>query len=249
MTKVIVAEHYRKTIDKNQRVIEDPKEEIRLIKLAKKGDKAAIHKLVCSQLLTIISIAKGFRKSGCDLNELIGCGVEGVMEAINRFDPSRNTRFITSATYWIKSRISIFVHEDDLVQIPAHKIAEIKRNKKAVDSGEISESEVTFTKHSMLSIHDNSGKSGDSLSFEEILGIDDELSRTMVLKNQVSKLTKTLSNVQEKRVLNLFFGLGGELPHTEEEVGEIMGISKQRVSQIKISALEKLKKKAFTITD
>ncbi len=243
------------------------KEETEILKRVKSGDQRAMHKLVCSNLKFVINVAFMYKNQGFSLPELINEGNIGLIEAAKRFDINRNLKFISYAVWWIRQAITRAIAERArLVRISAEKELILRRFSKhnvpmrqvvggglQVDTKALGK-KLGYTgdqvekilemglRHASLDepIGNEEGTSildviEDSHSEAPDLGIQED-SR----KKHVSELLHRLPE-QEKTVLSMYFGIGYFEPLNLEEIGEIIGLSKERVRQIKEKGLESLR--------
>jgi len=243
------------------------KEENEILKRVKTGDQRAMNKLVCSNLKFVINVAFMYKNQGFSLPELINEGNIGLIEAAKRFDINRNLKFISYAVWWIRQAITRSIAERArLVRISAEKELILRRFSKhnvpmrqAVGGGLQVDTEALGKKlgytgnqvekimemglrHSSLDepIGGEEGTSvldiiEDTASESPDLGIQEDSKR-----RYVSNLLHRLPD-QEKVVLSMYFGIGYHDPLNLEEIGEVIGLSKERVRQIKEKGLESLR--------
>jgi RNA polymerase primary sigma factor len=215
-------------------------------------------------LRLVVSIAKKFRNKGLPFLDLIQEGNTGLMKALDRYQASRGNKFSTYATWWIKQTITRSIaYQSRTVRIPIHAINNLnrliedredflKRNGREPSLEEMARiskippKEVTRLlelHRSSLSLDQPYGN-GDDGYFGEL--IEDQRSETPVeasqqamLKESIATLLKTLS-YREREVLKLRYGLGDGYTYTLEEVGAIFKVSRERIRQIEVGALQKL---------
>jgi RNA polymerase primary sigma factor len=215
-------------------------------------------------LRLVVSIAKKFRNKGLPFLDLIQEGNTGLMKALDRYQASRGNKFSTYATWWIKQTITRSIaYQSRTVRIPIHAINNLnrliedredflKRNgrkptlEEMARISDIAVKEVTRLlelHRSSLSLDQPYGN-GDEGYFGEL--IEDQKSETPVdasqhamLKESIQSLLKTLS-YREREVLKLRYGLGDGYTYTLEEVGAIFKVSRERIRQIEVGALQKL---------
>jgi len=243
------------------------KEEVELLRRVKEGDQRATNRLVCSNLKFVINVAFMYKNQGFSLPELINEGNLGLIEAAKRFDINRELKFISYAVWWIRQAITRAIAERArLVRISAEKELILRRFSKhnvpmrqsvgggmQVDADALGK-KMGYTgsqiekivemglRHSSLDdplgneegssvldiIEDTAAESPDSYIQEE--------SR----RNFVSGLLHKLPE-QERTVLSMYFGIGYHEPLNLEEIGENIGLSKERVRQIKEKGLAALR--------
>lgn len=235
-----------------------------LVEQGKQRYEEAKKALSKKNLRLVVSIAKKFRNKGLPFLDLIQEGNTGLMKALDRYQASRGNKFSTYATWWIKQTITRSIaYQSRTVRIPIHAINNLnrliedredflKRNgrKPSLEEmariSDIAVKEVTRLlelHRSSLSLDQPYGN-GDEGYFGEL--IEDQKSETPVdasqhsmLKESIQSLLKTLS-YREREVLKLRYGLGDGYTYTLEEVGAIFKVSRERIRQIEVGALQKL---------
>lgn len=242
-----------------------PEEEREVTSKMAKGDKKARDKLVQSNLRFVVNIAKEYQGRGLSLSELINEGNFGLIKAAEKFDPTKNVKFISYAVWWIRQSIMKAVLENTgNIRVPLSQMNKLNRITRAQDElleekGEmptikeladklsLSEDEiknaiqlnkVEISLHTPLADDDNLYLS-DTIMQEKFLAPEEVFLRKRykeVLKDQLDKLDE-----RESYILKKYFGLDDNRPHTLEEIGEEMGISRERVRQIKERSVKKLK--------
>ena len=240
-------------------------EERILAKGCAQGDAEAIKLMVSSNLQLVVSIAREYAGRGVPLLDLIQEGSIGLIYAAKKFDYTRNLRFSTYATKWIRQGVMRCVmNHNGLIRIPhytaekMHKVLRAKtqlsqRDGKEPDISEIAEAcQMEEEKVSQLlsllprtfSLDTPVGEDGSDdlqMLIEDLQAPQpqEELVRRE-LKHTMQSLLSQLSSRQQQ-ILQLHYGLAGEEPRSMDAIGKELGISKERVRQIERQAMDKLK--------
>lgn len=242
-------------------------EEVELLKRVKEGDQRAMNRLVCSNLKFVINVAFMYKNQGFSLPELINEGNLGLIEAAKRFDINRNLKFISYAVWWIRQSITRAIAERArLVRISAEKELILRRFSKhnitmrqTVGGGMMMDTEALGKKlgyssaqvEKILEMGLRHSSLDDPIGNEEGTSVLDIIEDTHTdspdlpveeesKKQQISRLLERLPD-QEKTVLSMYFGIGYHDPLNLEEIGEVIGLSKERVRQIKEKGLAALR--------
>lgn len=249
--------------------IEGPKlltseEEIELANRIKDGDEKAIEKLVLSNLLFVVSIAKEYQGLGVGLPDLINDGNEGLIKAALKFDPTRGFRFISYAVWWIKQSIIQGLNENSrTVRLPANIINKLGQIRKHIDKFEmenhrlpvdgeilniddenaIEYSEMIYPSCTSLNImiNEDGDELGDLLRDDTAPRPDDVDSSNNTISNEIKRALYCLNN-REREIIEFYFGLNPDYGvMTLEAIGEKYDLTKERVRQIKEKAIRKLR--------
>ncbi len=243
-------------------------EEIVLGNKIQNGDKDALKHLILANLKFVVSIANKYKNLDVPLLDLINQGNIGLLEAAKRYDPSKGTKFITYAVWWIKQAIVQALNEQSsTVKLPVkhtnylYKInsATEKLTKelgRAPSSSEISEAtgitvndieEVLMASKSYLSLDNYIGSDEDKTFLESLEDEDSNVEKAIIAKTLKSSMDEIISSLdpREAEIIIKRYGFDGDSPKTLEELGDAMGVSRERVRQLENRALEKLKKKAL----
>lgn len=244
-----------------------PDEELSLAKKIQAGDKAARRKFIEHNLRLPISIANNYGCLRLNSMDLIQEGNLGLIQAVDRFDPSLGNKFSTYATYWIRQRIYRAINHSRIVRVPEH-IMSLQRKLQKGDfrldkSTDIEEAakrfDVSENNVKLAIMHREPIASLDQQIFEQ----SNEPSKTFNPTSNPIRIRDLRSDFTEeaewdyykrrlyeyleeelteraRRIIQLRYGLGGEEERTLEEVGEVFGVSRERIRQIQASALEDL---------
>lgn len=242
-------------------------EEVELTRAIQRGDEKARLRLIESNMRLVINIAKTYRSRSIQFEDLIQEGAIGLMQAAERFDPSKGFRFSTYATHWIRQSIGRAIdNKSKAIRVPAHvsqslRRVERERERLALELGQDPSLEqiaaalgVSARKLSTLyqscqellsldmSIGDNQGTTLGGL-IRDTKNDDPEVK---VLENEISaELSAILHelNDREQRVMRLRFRLDDAAldPAMQDEIARNMHLSRERVRQIEIQAIKKLR--------
>ncbi len=228
---------------------------------AAEGDERARELLVQANLRLVISIAKHYTGRGLSMIDLIQEGNLGLMRAVQQFDPKRGSRFATYATWWIRQAISRALQEQaTMIRVPHHMTKALQQARQAAallqqelgreptvhevaHRAKLTPEQVRELMHAVakpisleMPINDSDGSVlGDIIAAET----EAEWEQMVDWESLMARL-----NEREKTVIRLRYGLGGQPSHTLEEVGKLLGLSKERVRQIESRAIQKMQEAA-----
>ena len=239
-------------------------EETRLAIEIGQGSQEARDQMIRANLRLVVNIARGYSGKGLSLQDLIEEGNLGLLRAVEGFDPSIGTRFSTYASYWIKQSIKrALINSSKVIRIPAYMVEIISKwhrttNRLAEELGRapsseevlnalgLSKKKLPIIKRAIhvygLTPQVDQTDSGWSLSEmvmdERNQGPEEAIVASDNLKFVMEQLE--LMDSREAAVLKLRYGIGGQPPQTLKEVGQTLGLTRERVRQIETEALNRL---------
>lgn len=237
-----------------------------LVSRAQQGDEKARERLITSNLRFVVTIAKKYQNRGISLMDLISAGTEGLIKSIEKFDTERGTTFLTYAGWWIKQCIynTIYAHGEEIRLPISQRLLVIKildttndfvqkysRNPSSEELAELTGIDIhqinflSQFSNKLLSIDDFIGDGEEKNQLCDIIPdneplLDDQINKKFVLSN-LDKMLDALSD-REHDLIRMLFGIGMD-PVDSTTVSEMYGVGKERIRQMKESALGKLKKK------
>ena len=240
-----------------------PDEEVALAMKIRAGDQAARELLVKSNLRFVVSVAKQYQNNGLTLGDLINEGNLGLIKAAECFDETKGFKFISYAVWWIRQSILQAIAENSrLVRLPLNKISSINKVNKfffrleqefqreptaeeIAQKMDIPEKEV---KDSMrISMDAPLTTDEDSSSLYDVMITGDnaipDAEREMNADSLRTEIDRYLTILDERDalILRMYYGLGGYTAMSLEEIGDRVGLTSERVRQIKSKAIRKLK--------
>jgi RNA polymerase primary sigma factor len=230
------------------------------------GDHEAIKRLVEANLRFVVHYAKRYRGLGMSYMDLIHEGTLGLMEAAKRFDPERNVKFISYAVWWVRQAIFHALSEHVRVfRLPqklsgqVSKLSQAREKLKgelerpptiaelaertALPPAEVEQLLLAAGDDVSLStaVGDDGGlELGDTLEQDSVPSVEVEMIRSS-FERRIQGMVSGLDE-KEREVIRMRFGLDGEEPKTLQEIGEAMGLSRERIRQIESRAKEKLRR-------
>jgi RNA polymerase primary sigma factor len=242
-----------------------PEQEVALARRVKAGERKALHELVRRNLRFVVSVAKQYAKSGVPFEDLINEGNLGLIRAAERFDVDRGYRFISYAVWWVRQAILQYVAEHSrTVRLPINKSTTLTKVTRA--SQRLSQSlgrdpipeelaeflgmktqdvEVILSMPTTQFSIDEPAEGRDhefqvdTITDENTMGPEDsalEVERNEDIEHALASL-----NPREGDILRRYFGLGGNEPHTLEEIGKVYKLTRERVRQIRDRAIWRLR--------
>ncbi len=240
-------------------------EEVALAQRIRTGDDEALDTLVRSNLRFVVSVAKKYQNQGVSLSDLINEGNLGLIRAAHKFDETKNIKFISYAVWWIRQAIlQALAEQSRIVRVPLNRAGTLHRISRRsaallqelgreptpaeIAEGmdiEIEEVQKTLSisqSHLSLDAPMTPGENNrlvDYLPDPQGAGSDAETFEHALTQSIMEVLT-TLKE-REATVLRLYFGIDGSEPMTLEEIGGFLGITRERVRQVKDKALNRLR--------
>jgi RNA polymerase primary sigma factor len=248
----------------NETALLSAQEEKDLSNLIAQGDKAARDRMVRANLRLVVNIARAYTGKGLPLQDLIEEGNLGLLRAVEGFDPDMNTRFSTYASYWIKQSIKrALVNSAKTIRIPAYMVELLSKWRRATaklqdaldrtPTPEEVARELGIPKKKLrivkkaIQLYNSTPQSdqtdagwslGEMVADERTKGPEDELIENDNL-GHVYRMLDTMEP-REATILRMRFGLDDAEPRTLKEIGESLGLTRERVRQIESEALGKL---------
>jgi RNA polymerase primary sigma factor len=256
-------DQYLRDVSKHELIT--PEQEIEYGHLAQAGDEEAVQRLVRANLRFVISVAKRYQNRGVSLIDLIQEGNVGLVTAARKFDPNQGVKFISYAVWWIRQAIlSALANQGRAVRVPLNRASdlarifrererlkqELRRDPTAEELAEAAKltPEVVESLQTLnaaeIRLDAPIGDSDDSQLVERF--ILDEASEPeaaveeRLLAEQIQRALDTLMP-RDARVVRLYFGLEGGREHTLEEIGNVLGVTRERVRQLRDRALKRLR--------
>ena len=255
-------ETYLREINETRLLTAD--EEKELARAIAKGDAMARDRMVRANLRLVVNIARGYTGKGLGLQDLIEEGNLGLLRAVEGFDPTVGTRFSTYASYWIKQSIKrALINSAKTIRIPAYMVEllskwrrasvrlteELRRNPTPEEVARllglpnrklpiIKKAIQIYNATPQTDQPDSGWSLGEMLMDDRIRSPEEEL-----IENDVMKHIRVMMGDLDERaaaVLRMRFGLEGLEPHTLKEIGEKLGLTRERVRQIETETLKRL---------
>jgi RNA polymerase primary sigma factor len=240
-------------------------EESRLARRIREQDQEAVDTLVRSNLRFVVSVAKKYQHQGVSLSDLINEGNLGLIRAAHKFDETKGIKFISYAVWWIRQAIlQALAEQSRIVRVPLNRAGTMHRiGKRAsslqqelgreatsaeiADGMDITEEEVAHTlaiaqTHVSLDAPLAPGEDNRLLDYlaDTVSPTPDEQAFDKALTEAVA-VSLSLLKEREAKVVRLYFGIDGGEPMTLEQIGATLGITRERVRQIKEKALSRLR--------
>ncbi|MEM8528545.1 MAG: RNA polymerase sigma factor RpoD/SigA [Bacteroidota bacterium] len=245
-----------------------PEEEVALFQQIREGNEAAVLKVVMHNLRFVVSVAKQYQNMGLWLGDLINEGNIGLMKAARRFDETRGFKFISYAVWWIRQSILQAINEkSNNIRLPLNlrsitsKVVTarnkfLQQNEREPSLEELAEmTELTvekvqtslenYKKNRSLDApinHEGDYAMIDVMADKSMKAPDHSVQVEESRKKEVQQLLNTLPARQAK-IVELYYGIGHKYPYSLSDIGDHVGVSRERVRQIRDKAIRKLRKR------
>jgi RNA polymerase primary sigma factor len=247
-------------------------EERALARLAQQGDAAAAERLVTANLRFVISYVKKYQGHGLDLAELVAIGNEGLLKAVRKFDPDQGVKFISYAVWWVRQAVlKALAEQTRSIRVPLNQNSALLRMAKAeqilatklkreptdVELGQMinedaetvrAQRQMTTSETSLDAPVDKSDRDASTLGerFSVSDGRDiEEATDERLMRMFVKEAIQKHLTVRERQILTMYYGLDDTAePMTLERIGDLLGVTRERIRQIRERAFEKLRESA-----
>jgi len=242
--------------------------EVQLAIRIKNGDQLALQELISANLRFVVSVAKQYQNQGLTLSDLINEGNIGLVKAASKFDETRGFKFISYAVWWIRQNIiQALAINSKAVRLPLNKINVLNKIKKETANFEQVHHRLPAIEEICIIINSTREEvelclvnSGHDVSMDKQLSEESNFSRHDIIESEdfpspetalmadslhtdVDAVLNTLSR-REAEIIRLHYGIGIEMALTLSEIGQLLEISRERVRQIKESAILSIKSSA-----
>ncbi len=240
-------------------------QEIAIARKVRTGDEEAMQELVKRNLRFVISVAKKYQNRGLALTDLIGEGNVGLLTAARKFDPDQGVKFISYAVWWIRQAIlAALARHGRTVRVPLNRTADLSRIIRTAEAlrqelrREPTPEEIAHAVGLSLDVVQalaalNTADvrldapldpEGDRSLIDRFIvdeqGNAEERAMDQFLSDEIERALRTLPP-RDAKVLRLYFGLDGGREHTLEEIGGMLGVTRERVRQLRDRALKRLR--------
>ncbi len=249
-------------------LISDPEEERALARRARAGDREAAERLVTANLRFVISYVKKYQGRGLGLAELVCIGNEGLLKAVKKFDPEKGVKFISYAVWWVRQTVlQALAEQTRSVRIPLNQNSNLARlartntvltqklgrtptdrelaheMKAPIDTvralRRVAATELSLDAPMDLGDRDSANygerfSGGDAVEIEE--GVE-----AMARRHYLETMFDSYLTERERKILYLYYGLDDGEERTLEEIGSLLGVTRERIRQIRNRAFEKLR--------
>lgn len=245
-----------------------PEEEDATARRARAGDKEALEQLARANLRFVVSVAKRYQNRGLPFADLVQEGNVGLVTAAKKFDPDQGVKFISYAVWWIRQAIlAALARQSRSVRLPLNRATELARVLRVAErlkqelgrdptpseiSGPAELTESTVEMLLALNVAEVRldapvGEGEDSQLIDRFLVDESDVEEAVdatLLKEHVT-LALQFIRPRDARVLRLYYGLQGESEHTLEQIGQLLGVTRERVRQLRDRALQDIRNSEF----
>ncbi len=250
-------------------LIKDPAEERRLARRVRKGDERAAERLVTANLRFVISYVKKYQGHGLDLSELVAIGNEGLLKAVKKFDPDQGVKFISYAVWWVRQAVlKALAEQTRSVRIPLNQNSQLIRMSRTETylsqelGREPTDNEIaTALEDSVENVRTARRMTAAELSLDAPVDRSDKDAATLgerfagqeggeieehtdgrLMRDFIDRIFQKYLTPRERKILYLYYGLEeGSEAMTLEKIGALMGVTRERIRQIRERAFEKLR--------
>jgi len=237
-----------------------PEEEDSLARRARAGEEDALEALIRANLRFVVSVAKRYQNRGLAFGDLIQEGNVGLVTAAKKFDPDQGVKFISYAVWWIRQAIlAALARQSRSVRLPLNRATELSRVLRVTEElkqslgrdptpkeiGQVAELDPTVVELlqalnvTEVRLDAPIGDAEDGKLIERFLVDDSNVAEEVERRLLKEQIAVALSGIRPRdaRVLRLYYGLQGESEHTLEQIGQILGVTRERVRQLRDRAL------------
>ncbi len=247
-------------------------EERALARLAQQGDAAAAERLVTANLRFVISYVKKYQGHGLDLAELVAIGNEGLLKAVRKFDPDQGVKFISYAVWWVRQAVlKALAEQTRSIRVPLNQNSALLRMAKAeqilatklhreptdAELGQMinedaetvrAQRQMTTSETSLDAPVDKSDRDastfGERFSMSDGRDIEEATDERMMRVFVKDAIQKHLT-IRERQIITMYYGLDDTAePMTLERIGDLLGVTRERIRQIRERAFTKLRESA-----
>jgi RNA polymerase primary sigma factor len=250
-------------------LIQEAEEERRLARRAQNGDEQAAERLVTANLRFVISYVKKYQGHGLDLSELVAIGNEGLLKAVRKFDPDQGVKFISYAVWWVRQAVlKALAEQTRSVRIPLNQNSQLiklgraetilsqvlRRDPTDREIGLLMEEtpeavraarQMSSTEISLDAPVDRADRDTSTLG-ERFAGVDggeiEDITDCKLMREFIGRAFRKYLTPRERKILCLYYGLEeGSEAMTLEKIGALLGVTRERIRQIRERAFEKLR--------